>query len=154
MYEDKYGFPVEPKEDTGRRSRVRGVSWGCFAAVIAVTLLFVLVIAFGWSEFVSFGVSSDITEFIQVIRESELDSASKQPILDRLSALRESSRRGKRVGFWAWLDYDESIRRLIEDGGVTEADLGLLAKELDSIESILGLSAAQPSDGGERRDAE
>jgi hypothetical protein len=166
MYKELYEIPDEsgdgPRDESRGRAAARGVFWGSFAAVVILALVLVLAIAFGSDRFVSFGVSSDITEFLQLVKESDLDGESKQSILDRLGALRESARRGKHVGFWVWLDYDESIRSLIEDGDITKADLVSLARELDSIESQLGpraapadrTDAARPAGGNEAGEGE
>jgi hypothetical protein len=120
------------------------VFWGVLVSVVLFAHLLLFAITARWDEFVSFGVSSDVTEFLRLVERSGLDSETKQPLLERLRALREAARRGKHVGFWVWLDYDESIRFLIEDGNTTKEDLRSLARELDSIEGLLGTRAEEP----------
>jgi len=94
---------------------------------------------FGSKAFVNFGISTDVGEFIDLVKQSDLDDESKAQLVERLEGIRDDARKGRRPSFFLWLDYDESIRGLIEDGEITEEDFAALSRELDRLEQ-----ASQP----------
>ena len=130
---------AEVKDQASSARKWRLAFWMCLAAlvlVIAVVIVAgIVVAAVMGSDFVAFGISSDISEYIQLVEQSDLDADAKAPLLGRLQALRERARDEKLVGFWKWMDYDESIRALIEDGVITESELPMLESELASLEA-------------------
>ena len=88
----------------------------------------------GSRAFVSFGISSDYTDFIEYVEYSDLDTETQDELVTRLEALRDRARDGDRVGFFEWLGYDQSIRSFISDGTITDADLEAFERELDRLE--------------------
>jgi hypothetical protein len=94
---------------------------------IVGTILFVYV-------FCSYGISSDLTEYHQIIKAVEFDPTQKQFVLEQIERVREKARSGKHPGFWVWLDYDESIRNLIDDRNITEQEVEELIRELESLD--------------------
>ncbi len=101
---------------------------------LVLLLVVILAIVLGAKQFVTYGISSDITEYIRMVEKSDLDADTKQDLQHRFERIRDRARQGQLVGFWVWLDYDESIRNLIDDGTITESDLASLTRELERLE--------------------
>ena len=108
--------------------------YGCFIGGIALLVVVVVAIVVGAKPFVAFGISSDITEFIRFVEQSDLETDTKQDLRNRFERIRDRARQGHHVGFWVWLYYDKSIRNYIEDGEITERDLESLIREIDRLE--------------------
>jgi hypothetical protein len=128
----------EPEASKGKTGNKLWVIVGCvgLAAICAFTVL-TAVFIIGSRQFVSYGIASDITEYIEYVYRSEADPALKADVLDRLITIREHARNGEHVGFWNWIDYDTSILTYIETTPISEADLEAVQRELDSIEKAL-----------------
>ena len=107
---------------------------GCLITGLVLLVVVILAIVFGAKHFVTYGISSDITEYIRIIEKSDLDADTKQDLQHRFERIRDRARQGQHVGFWVWLDYDESISNLIDDGTITEPDLASLTRELERLE--------------------
>jgi hypothetical protein len=105
-----------------------------FGAVVLVGLAGLGTVVIGGKLLVSFGISSDITEYISVLERAEIDPAMKDEAIERLERIRERARKGQHVGLWRWVDYDESIQNLIADGEVTDYEFASLVRELDRLE--------------------
>ena len=108
--------------------------YGCLITGLVLLVVAILAIVFGAKQFVKYGISSDITEYISIVEKSDLDADRKQDLQHRFERIRDRARQGQLVGFWVWLDYDESISNLIDDGTITESDLAALTRELDRLE--------------------
>jgi hypothetical protein len=125
---------------TNQTAQRGGANWWkyAFLAMLAAIGLFMVVgvaaFAIAGKALVCFGISTDITEYIQTLDKAEFDPALKEEAIERLERLREEARRGEHVGFWRWLGYDESIRGLLADGAVTEGEYATLMRELDRLE--------------------
>ncbi len=105
---------------------------GCFLTVLLVVVLFFT----AWPSFVRFGITSDLSEIHDKVRDSGLAPEPKEGFLRRLEALRERAR-GSKMGFLEWLDYDTSIRSIVDDGVITEAEAASLDRELRNLEGAL-----------------
>ncbi|MCZ6689660.1 MAG: hypothetical protein O7H41_08665 [Planctomycetota bacterium] len=112
---------------------MRGAFWGCFTAALVVSLLSCLALAFGAKKFVNWGIASDLSEHIQLVTVTDIDRDQRIVLVMRLQELRERARRGEHVGFWRWLDHDELIRALLDDRVLTDDELELLSRELETL---------------------
>jgi hypothetical protein len=106
-----------------------------FAAVALAILAGAATLVVAGKAFVCFGISSDLTEYVQSLEKAEFDPVLKREAIERMERIRDDARRGQHVGFWRWLGYDESIRNLIDDGEVSEAEYAALIRELDRLET-------------------
>ena len=123
---------------TAHKSRASGWRYAFLALLGAVALLVIAAtatLAVAGKAFVCYGISSDLTEYIQTLERSDIDPLLKNDTIERMERLREDARRGRHVGFWRWLGYDESIRVLIADGTVSEVEYATLLRELDRLEN-------------------
>jgi len=108
---------------------------GCFAASMVIFLIIGTVMYFGADAFLKYVIASDITEYTHFVKESDLEQQEKEPIIEKLVQLRSNAREGNRVSFWEWVDYDTSIRELIEDMEITSQELDMLLNELEELET-------------------
>jgi hypothetical protein len=125
-----HGFPDQSSSRKGYEKAVMG----CLIPALVLLALLVVGLVMGANEFVAFGISSDITDYIGIIEKSDLGTETKVDLRKRFENIRDLARKGEHVGFWIWLDYDESIQNLIGDGNITEHDLAALTRELDRLE--------------------
>jgi hypothetical protein len=107
---------------------------GCLVVPAVLLVLGALAVSMGWQKFVSYGIASDFTEYQAKIRSMELDAAAKKPLLERLERLRDKARSAP-ISFWRWVDYDESIKSMIEDGRLTQDEVEAMNRELDRLEA-------------------
>ena len=91
-------------------------------------------IIFTGNMFLRYCVSSDLTEYHQIIKATEFDATQKQLVLEQIERIREKIRGGKHLSFFAWLDYDESIRAIIDDRNITKQEVEELIHELESMD--------------------
>ena len=119
-----------------RSSRLRQALTVFVVVCTIVVILGVSVVILGWSSFVSYGVATDFSEYQEQVRTMQLDPELKQPLLLRLENLRERVRT-KSLPFLRWMDYDESIRGLIDDGELPPDEFQALTRELDRVETAL-----------------
>ena len=125
-----HGFPDQSPRTKGWEKAIMG----CLIPALVLLALLVVGIVLGANEFVAFGISSDITDYMSIIEKSDLNTDTKIELRKRFENIRDLARKGDHVGFWIWLDYDESIQNLIGDGKITEDDLAALIRELDRLE--------------------
>jgi hypothetical protein len=125
-----HGFP----DQSASTKRWEKAIMGCLIPALVLLAVLVVGIVLGANAFVAYGISSDITEYIGIIEKSDLDADTKIDLRQRFENIRDLARKGEHVGFWVWLDYDESIQNLIADGKITEHDLAALIRELDRLE--------------------
>ena len=125
-----HGFPDESSRTKEREKAIMG----CLIPAPVLLALLAVGVVVGAKEFVAYGISSDITEYIYLIEKSDLERDTKNELRPRFERLRDLARKGEHVGFWIWIDYDESIENLIGDGKITEDELAALIRELDRLE--------------------
>lgn len=125
-----HGIPDQSSRTKGWEKAIMG----CLIPALVLLAVLVVGIVLGANAFVAYGISSDITEYISFIEKSDLDADTKIDLRQRFENIRELARKGEHVGFWIWIDYDESIQNLIADGKITEHDLAALTRELDRLE--------------------
>lgn len=101
-------------------------------AVLLVLFFFAAVV--GWHQLVSYGIATDFTEYQAKIRPMDLDPALKKPILVRMERLRDKARASP-ISFWRWIDYDESIKSMLNDDRLTSDEVEALNRELDRMEA-------------------
>ncbi len=125
--------PDKTKDRKGM-SPVLAALFGFFGVFFVFLLIAIAGIILFGDAFVRYGISSDLTEYHQIIKAVEFDPTQKQFVLERIERVREKTRSGKHPGFWVWLDYDESIRNLIDDRNITEQEVEELIRELESLD--------------------
>ena len=125
-----HGFPDQSSRTKGWEKAIMG----CLIPALVLLALLVVGIVLGANQFVAYGISSDITDYMSIIEKSDLDTDTKIQLRQRFENIRDLARKGEHVGFWIWLDYDESIQNLIGDGKITDHDLAALTRELDRLE--------------------
>ncbi len=116
--------------------------WGCLgvpAFLGAVALVLTLV---GYRAFMQFAVSDDLTKFQELVRKSDLPPDAQQPLIERLERLRERARHGAPIGFWHWVDYQSSMKALLDDGKITPDKAAAFDRELGRMERDYGLQEA------------
>lgn len=80
------------------------------AAIVLPVIATTATLALAGKAFVRYGISSDLTECVQALGRAELGSALENEAIERLERIRGNARRGRHVGFWRWLGYEDSIR--------------------------------------------
>lgn len=133
---------MEFKSESEGLKESSGSNWmailGCLGiGGLCLFTVFLAGMIVGWREFVSFGIATDIAEYVEFVERAEGNDVLRDDVLDKLYLLREQARDGNHVGFWVWLDYDESIMSYLATGPVTTDDLVAVERELDSIERKL-----------------
>ena len=115
----------------------RGASrfWGCFLGTIVAWCVLFGFLASGAKRFVSYGIGTDITEYIAALEEMDIDEDRKADLVGRLVRLRKAARDGEHVGMMLWIDYSKSIEILLEDHELTEKELLHLEEEVRDLES-------------------
>ena len=108
-----------------------GVSFGVIFALGALVALYA-----AGNKFASFVVASDLTEIIELVEYSDLEQSEKDHLRRDLEDIRQSARAGKHVGFWLWVDYDESLRSAFAYEEVTESQLASFRRELSRLKQI------------------
>jgi len=112
---------------------------GVIAGATAVLTGFALMTAIcysGWTAFLRFGIGTDITEYSEQIRASDLDPDTAEEVLQRLTELRRKVRNHDvDVSLLRWIDHDEVMEGILEDGRVTELERVALLNELDEMEA-------------------
>jgi len=109
---------------------------GCVVLPALLLMLGVLGVAMGWRKFTSYGIATDFTSYQAKIRPMDLAPEVKKPLLDKLDRLREKARVSP-MSFWRWIDYDESVKSMIDDGKLDPDEVEALNRELDRMEADL-----------------
>lgn len=116
-------------------SRV-GIVCSVLGGLIAVLVLIcVLTVVTLGSDFVNFGASHDISNYIQKIEHSNLSEQQKQKLTTRLEAIQSKARVGIRPTFMRWVDYDTAIRGALHDDVITPREWHRLDNNLKNIEA-------------------
>ncbi|MBN1304112.1 MAG: hypothetical protein JXA13_06720 [Anaerolineales bacterium] len=108
-----------------------GIGCGVFLCLLLVISLFAA--GLGWQEFVKYGIASDITEYIEILQQSDCEPSMQADLIQQLEQIRVQVRHGQHVNILLWLDYDTSIRNMIEDQVITPAEYESLKNELDNL---------------------
>lgn len=96
----------------------------------------IISISLAWSSFVSFAITSDLSEYYTTINQPNFKSESKQELLTEIDRVRDKAR-NKSIGFWKWLSYDESISLILKDHQISPHEFESLKLELDRLEKDL-----------------
>ncbi len=123
-----------PEVGAPRRTGPNLWLWGCLGVPALLLFVGLALALFGWRSFLEYAVADDFTKFSAMIRKSDLSPEAQKPFLERLDRLREKARRDPAIGFWRWVDYQSSIKALIEDGRITPEEAEALDRELTRIE--------------------
>ncbi|MFN7973577.1 MAG: hypothetical protein U0166_14710 [Acidobacteriota bacterium] len=110
---------------------------GCAAALLAAAVLVLALLGTGFRSAMRFGIASDLSEYYAKVSSCDLPPEVKRPVLDKIDAVRQKARRSP-MGFWKWLDYDESISRLLDEAPITAEDLEAVVRELDRAQKEMG----------------
>lgn len=110
--------------------------WITVGAVILLSVISLAAVlgARGWSSFVNYGISTDLSDYYAMIDSSDLESEPKQELLVMVDDLRGMAR-NKSVGFLRWLSYDKSIRGMIEDGRISPQEREIIKMEFKRLET-------------------
>jgi hypothetical protein len=110
---------------------------GCVIVPFALLVLTIFLGALGLRTFVSYGMASDLTTYQADIRAMrDLDPQVRQQLLARFEKLRDRARHSS-IGFWRWVDYQGSIKSLVDHGQLTPEEVAALNHELDNVEADL-----------------
>ncbi|MBI3724159.1 hypothetical protein HY251_09445 [bacterium] len=129
----------EQGETPRRSSSLPWIIVGCLFVVVLACLGSSLMFGMGWSKLVGAGVSSDLNEYHEKVRASDLDADVKQRILLRLEALREKASDGK-IAFVRWVDHSEMLESYLKTGTLAAADSDAFERELSSVEREAGIA--------------
>jgi hypothetical protein len=125
--------PTSPKKSSGWTKAL----WSCLIAFAVLLIVMVVSVMSCGKAFLRFGISSNFGDYIRIIRKADLDEKEKREVIEKMERLRDRARDGDHVGFVRWMEVDESIRSLIDDGDVTEYDLKEVSREMDNMERKL-----------------
>lgn len=90
----------------------------------------------GWSEFVRFGMGTDIDDYRTYISESNLDDPERNELYARLDRIDAGIRdREIRISFFVWVDINGDIERLAADRELPPDELSALHDQLNRIEA-------------------
>jgi len=135
---DPYGAPYgaypPPRPPKPAGSKALYIVLGCLGVVVLVCLLAGVGLYLAWPSITSAGVSSDLTEYHTTIREMELAAEVKQELLSAIERIREKARK-RPPALTRWVDYDKSIRSLIDNGKLDDTELKTLRRELKNLEA-------------------
>ena len=126
-----------------RKRSLLAIGCGCCAGVLAVCVLFVMALVVGAKSLVRFGIASELTDYMRLVERSDIDSETRQQLLDQLEHIRGHARRGD-VCFFSWLTFEESLGDLDEDGTLTERDAATFQRELDRLEDEIEPAPSEP----------
>jgi hypothetical protein len=127
--------PPPPGGSERKSSSINPLILGCVVVPLIVVVLALFAAMMGWRKFVSYGIASDFTEYQAKVRSmQDLDPAVKKPLLERLERLRDKARSSP-ISFWRWVDYDESIKSMIDDERLPPDEVEALNRELDRMEA-------------------
>lgn len=126
-----------------RKRSLLAVGCGCCAGVLAICVLFVMALVVGAKSLVRFGIASDLTDYMRLVEQADIDSETQQQLLDQLERIRGHARRGD-VCFFSWLSYDESLKDLVEDGILSDSDAEAFQRELDRLENEIEPAPSEP----------
>ena len=115
------------------RGRASSLFWGCFLGTIVAWFVICGISGLGVKAFINFGVASDVAEYIDLVLVMEIDEEKKADLVSRLEQIRSDARQGDHVGLFLWLDHDEAIRDLLQDG-LTDTEIPRLESELRGLE--------------------
>lgn len=114
----------------------KSVGCGCCAGVVLLGFLFFLVLVLGTKRLAAEVVAADITEYVRLVERAEIDEGLREDLLDQLERIRARASHGE-VGFFSWLDHEESLEDLVEDGTLTDREAAAFERELDRLEEEL-----------------
>lgn len=97
----------------------------------------------GVKSLVSYGIASEITDYMRLVERSDIDSETRQQLLDQLEHIRGHARLGD-VGFFSWLTFEDSLGDLDEKGTLTERDAAAFQRELDRLEDEIEPAPSEP----------
>jgi hypothetical protein len=123
---NSYRFEEPPR----RRSRVL---FGILIFLLAGAILLSFGVWRGWKAFVRFGVSSDLSDYQQIVTASKLEPQTKQRIVGKIDLIRERAR-DHSIGFFRWLSYDDSFKAILDDRVITTEESVVLERELSRLE--------------------
>lgn len=92
---------------------------------------------FGVRSFVNFGIASDISEYIELIRKTDFDDNNKKYLTRRLESMRINARNGKHVDVMQWIESDEKFRRILHDKNINDVEYNQIINELDYLDREL-----------------
>ena len=123
---------------TSTGSTQRNLLIGCLVVALVVVGGCVVGLAVGWRSFLKFGIASDLDEFHELVKGSDLDAGKKDQLMGRLRALKARARE-EPIGLLRWIDYDEDVRGILEDHKVPPDELERLEDQLSQMEEEFGV---------------
>ena len=125
-----YAAPPPPP----KRSPAVPIVLGCLGVLVLLVVLGIAGIALAWKPFVAFGIASELTEYQEVVRQSELPEAKKTQLVQRIESIRDRNRQ-KPMSFVRWVEYSDVLDNLLDDGELADDEVPALERELGRVES-------------------
>ena len=116
---------------------------GCSVSAIIISVAVVLLLIFGMRAFINFGIASDISEYIELIKKSDSPNTHKQQLITKLTKLRTQARAGNHVDVNSWIESDEIIRKLLIDNTITDIEFNKINKEINYLQRELIIDNAE-----------
>ncbi len=134
---DEFGEFPNDFQDTSSRSTNK-VVLGCLIAAGVVVLLFVCCAFAGWTPFVRFGIGTDVNDFIDSVKASDLEPEPRDALAKRLRHVRDAIADDRfDMTLFDWLDHDTAIRNLIDDRRIPPDELVDLDVAITTLEGFI-----------------
>ncbi len=105
------------------------------AVVFGVMLLLGVIGYFTWKAFMKFGMGSDVDEYAEAVRASQLDPTVEAELIERLDRLEDGIRSGElHYSLFEWIPLDEEVAELTGDNDVDPAEVPALIEALEAME--------------------
>jgi len=98
------------------------------------------------SAFLKFGIGTDLSDYRDAVQEMEIEAQQKDALLDDFERLRLSVAQRNQIGFFEWVEIDDSIRGMLADGMLDGRESESLRADIDRMHKIQGLSPARESE--------
>ena len=128
----------------GRQRRWKAVGCGCCAGFLLDGFLCVAALVVGTRPLARRIVADDITEYVRLVEQADIDASTRDALLDQLERIRAHARRGD-VGFFSWLGHEDSLEDLVDDGTLTDRDAAAFKRELDRLEAEIETGSGAPT---------
>jgi len=148
--------PAYPAYGSEQGSGSRGIRYyatGCLVALAVFLLVGGIGCSLAWGPFVRYGISSDLVDYREAVRGSNLEDETRERLIFKIEHLRDALPT-KSMGFFEWLSHSEALDGLTSDGQLTGEEVHLMERELDRIAKSIGttfpgvVEESDPMSGG------